>query len=328
MFSSISKTTSSIRFEELCARHRPDVFRFALSLARDRAIAEDVVQETFMRAWRAIDSLADQDAARSWLLTIARREHARLYERRRYPTVDIDDLVVANDPALASAPSEDHSYLGEAISSLDAGYRKPLMLQAFMGYSIEEIACHMSLTKSAVLTRLHRARQKLRIALGTTGVPAASSTMGTTKATHRASGRMPKNVSTSLGRRVESRAIDAKLRSGFSMDRCKGSSAAFTAGADKPSARPSEERSHRALLLVALLVSIDRPLNRFIALVLSTRPTASAPAGRWRWLSATRPSTFADIHRNKTRASPVSVYELVVSQSALVYSAGARAQER
>jgi RNA polymerase sigma-70 factor (ECF subfamily) len=138
-----------------------------------------------MRAWRAIESLADPEAARPWLLTIARREHARLYKRRRYPTVDIDDLVVANDPALASAPSEDHSSLGAAISSLDADYRKPLVLQVFMGYSTEEIASHLSLTKSAVLTRLHRARQKLRIALGTTGVPASGSTMSANKATLR-----------------------------------------------------------------------------------------------------------------------------------------------
>lgn len=95
--------------------------------------------------------------------------------------VDIDDLVVADDPALAASPSEDHSDLGAAISSLDTDYREPLVLQAFMGYSVEEIASHMSLTKSAVLSRLHRAREKLRAALGTeTSAPTA-----TAKATYR-----------------------------------------------------------------------------------------------------------------------------------------------
>src|ERR1700691_4624137 len=111
----ISKMTSSARFEGLCARYRPDVFRFALWLAQDRAIAEDVVQETFMRAWRAIDSLADTSAARAWLLAIARREHARLYERKRHATVALDDLIATDDPALASAPSEDHSDIDAAI---------------------------------------------------------------------------------------------------------------------------------------------------------------------------------------------------------------------
>ncbi len=168
MLSSISKPTSSTRFEELCARYRPEVFRFVLWLARDGAIAEDVVQETFIRAWRAIDSLSEPQAARAWLLAIARHEHARLYERKRHTTVALDDLIATDDPALASAPSEDHSDVGAAISSLDPVYRKPLVLQSLMGYSTEEIAGQMGLTRSAVLIRLHRARHRLRAALGTT----------------------------------------------------------------------------------------------------------------------------------------------------------------
>jgi RNA polymerase sigma-70 factor (ECF subfamily) len=183
MYACISKTISSARFEGLCARYRPDVFRFALWLARDGAIAEDVVQETFMRAWRAIDSLADPEAARSWLLSIARREHARLYERKRHTTVPLDDLLDNEDPALASVPSEDHSDIGAAISSLDTDYRKPLVLQALMGYSTLEIARQMGLTRSAVLSRLHRARLKLRMALGKTDVADGTSAVSTIKAT-------------------------------------------------------------------------------------------------------------------------------------------------
>jgi RNA polymerase sigma-70 factor (ECF subfamily) len=175
MFAYISKIGARARFERLCTRYRPDVLRFVLWLARDSAIAEDVVQETFLRAWRAIDSLADPEAARAWLLAIARREHARMYERKRPTTVALDDLSVIDDPAFASAPSEDYSHIGAAISSLDLRYREPLVLQALMGYSTEEIARHMGLTMSAVLSRLHRARQKLRAALDTEEVAAGGS---------------------------------------------------------------------------------------------------------------------------------------------------------
>lgn len=179
MISCNSKTTSSIRFEGLCARYRPDVFRFALWLARDGTIAEDVVQETFVRAWRAMDSLSDPEAVRAWLLAIARREHARLYERKRHTMVPLDDLVASDDAALAAAPNEDLSDVGAAISSLDLGYRRPLLLQVLKGYSTEEIARQMGLTRSAVLSRLHRARQKLRVALGTSEGAAASPTVRT-----------------------------------------------------------------------------------------------------------------------------------------------------
>ena len=175
--------TSSARFEGLCARYRPDVFRFALWLARDGAIAEDVVQETFLRAWRAIDSLADPEAARSWLIAIAPRDHARLYERKRQTTGPLDDINANDYPPLATVPSEDHSDNGAAISSLDTNYRKPLVLQALMGYSTDEIAEQMGLTRSAVLSRLHRARLKLRVALGTTDVAEGTSAVSTIKAT-------------------------------------------------------------------------------------------------------------------------------------------------
>jgi RNA polymerase sigma-70 factor (ECF subfamily) len=174
--------TPSARFEKLCARYRPDVFRFALWLARDGAIAEDVVQETFLRAWRAIDSLTDPESARSWLLAIARREHTRLYERRRHTTVPLDDLIANDDPALASVPSEDHSDIGAALSSLDTDYRKPLVLQALMGYSTKEIARQMGITQSAVLSRLCRARLKLRVALSTTDAADGISAVRTIKA--------------------------------------------------------------------------------------------------------------------------------------------------
>jgi RNA polymerase sigma-70 factor (ECF subfamily) len=162
MLSCVSKANSRTSFERLCARYRPVVFRFALYLARDGATAEDVVQETFVRAWRALDSLNDPEAVLSWLLVIARREHARLYERKRPTTVSLDALVLTDDLALASAPSEDHSDVSAALSALDANYRNPLILQVLMGYSTDEIASQLGLTQGAVLTRLHRARQKLR----------------------------------------------------------------------------------------------------------------------------------------------------------------------
>ena len=159
---SISKASARNRFEALCAEFRPDVYRFAFWLARDRAVAEDVVQETFMRAWRAIDSLAKAGAARPWLLTIARREHARLYERKRLDTVDIDDPVVQDNAALADAPGEDYSDVRAALMALEDDYREPLVLQVLMGYTTDEIATHLGIKSGAVLTRLYRARQKLR----------------------------------------------------------------------------------------------------------------------------------------------------------------------
>jgi RNA polymerase sigma-70 factor, ECF subfamily len=154
------------RLEALCERLRPDLFRFAFWLARDRAIAEDVVQETMLRAWRSWKNLRDEHAAKQWFLTIARREHARLYERKRLETVDVNDLVLAEAPALASTDGRDVEDLRRAIFRLEDDYREPLVLQVLLGYTTQEIASHMGLTQGAVLTRLFRARHQLRQQFG------------------------------------------------------------------------------------------------------------------------------------------------------------------
>jgi RNA polymerase sigma-70 factor (ECF subfamily) len=137
------------------------MFRYAAWLCRDRAIAEDVVQEALLRAWKALDSLRDDAAAKQWLLTIVRRENARYFERRRLETVDIDNLSAAQAAMLAEAPNEELADMREAIFELDDDYREPLVLQVLMGYSTNEIAAMMGLKQGAVLTRLHRARHKL-----------------------------------------------------------------------------------------------------------------------------------------------------------------------
>ena len=149
------------RFDSLVAVYYADMFRYAAWLSRDRSIAEDVVQEALVRAWKSLDSLRNEKAAKHWLLTIVRRENARYFERRRLETVDIDDLTAAQAAELAESPDETLEEMRHAIFELEDDYREPLVLQVLMGYSTRQIAAMMGLKQGAVLTRLHRARHKL-----------------------------------------------------------------------------------------------------------------------------------------------------------------------
>ncbi len=149
------------RFDRLVGVFHQDMYRYAAWLCRDKAIAEDVVQESMLRAWKSLDALRDDAAAKQWLLTIVRRENARYFERRRLETVDIDELSASQAALLAESPDEELNDLRQAIYELDDDYREPLVLQVLMGYSTKEIAATMGLKQGAVLTRLHRARQKL-----------------------------------------------------------------------------------------------------------------------------------------------------------------------
>jgi len=154
------------RFQALCQSLRPDLLRFAFWLARDRALAEDVVQETMIRAWKAQDSLLDEGAAKPWFLTIIRREYARTFERKRFVTVDVEELIAKEEPMLAAADDQELVELRAAIFKLPSEYREPLVMQVLMGYSTAEIAAELELSNAAVLTRLFRARKQLRAMCG------------------------------------------------------------------------------------------------------------------------------------------------------------------
>jgi RNA polymerase sigma-70 factor (ECF subfamily) len=150
------------RFDELVAVFHNDMYRYAAWLSRDKQVAEDVVQEALLRAWKSLDALREEASAKHWLLTIVRRENARHFERKRLETVDIDNLTAAQSALLATGPDDGLSDMRQAIYELDDDYREPLVLQVLMGFSTNEIAAQMGLKQGAVLTRLHRARAKLK----------------------------------------------------------------------------------------------------------------------------------------------------------------------
>lgn len=150
------------RFERIVGIYYRDLYRYAAWLCRNPDVAEVVLQETMLRAWRSLDSLRDDKASKQWLLTIVRRENARYFDGARREMVNIDDLTPGQEAMISTTDDRDLQEVREAIFQLDDGYREPLVLQVLMGYSTQEIADTMGLNRGAVLTRLHRARQKLR----------------------------------------------------------------------------------------------------------------------------------------------------------------------
>ena len=157
---------SQAQFDALVRATSGDLFRFAYWLSRNEALAQDLVQETYLRAWRAMDELRDTAAAKAWLMTILRREHARLFERKALPVEDIDDVVIDDRDSRTPEESGDDALLRAAMLKLEPKYREPLLLQVLGGFSCDEIARELGITAAAVMTQLFRARQKLKLALG------------------------------------------------------------------------------------------------------------------------------------------------------------------
>jgi RNA polymerase sigma-70 factor (ECF subfamily) len=152
-------TPGKAEFEQVVRAYANDLFRYLYWLTRERAQAEDLVQEAFTRAWAGWGEQRDEKAVKAWLFTIARNEHARLYERKRLdvdPEADLDAILAApSDPAFAIDVKRAFGMLPESL-------RDPLLLQVLGGLTSAEIAAAAETTVDAINMRLTRARKALR----------------------------------------------------------------------------------------------------------------------------------------------------------------------
>ncbi|MEE4172709.1 MAG: sigma-70 family RNA polymerase sigma factor [Xanthomonadales bacterium] len=158
------------RFEALAREYGMDLYRYALWICGNDALAKDLVQETYIRAWKALDSLKDAKAAKSWLITILRREYARTFERKVPKFTNVEDVVVEDTEELSPEERAERDLLRRGMMKLPPRYREPLLLQVVAGYSCEEIATELKLSKGAVMTQLFRAREKLKSTLQDDGI--------------------------------------------------------------------------------------------------------------------------------------------------------------
>ena len=158
------------KFNQLAQNYGADLYRYAMWICGNDALAKDLVQETYLRAWKALDKLKDSKAAKSWLITILRREYARTFERKVPKFTDVDSVVVPEDTELEPEDRTEMKLLRQGIMELAPKYREPLLMQVVLGYSCKEISEALGISKSAVMTQLFRAREQLKTKLRKDGV--------------------------------------------------------------------------------------------------------------------------------------------------------------
>jgi RNA polymerase sigma-70 factor, ECF subfamily len=161
----------ALAFRRLYDRHAPRMFRFLCDLLRDRAAADEALQETFVRAHARLGTLRDPEKVRSWLYGIARLV---VMEARRArwgeSSLDDDDGDIAEPhsqatPEQALLGRETGRALGVALEALKPDRRAALLLQADHELPYDEIAEVMGWSLAKVKVEIHRARAQLRIAL-------------------------------------------------------------------------------------------------------------------------------------------------------------------
>ena len=178
----IDDTTDDTAFERYVLPETELLLRVANSLTRNRADAEDLVQDTLLRAFRAIDRF-DGRYPRAWLLTILRNTHINRNRRRR-PEL-LRDPERATDRMISAVSEErpdaivDAQIDGEIIDALDAldeSFRRVVELVDMNGLTYAEAAEVLDIPVGTVMSRLHRARSRIRDRLERAGFTARSET--------------------------------------------------------------------------------------------------------------------------------------------------------
>jgi RNA polymerase sigma-70 factor (ECF subfamily) len=145
---------------ELVRRHAPGLARFAASLG-ERADVDELVQDTFVRAFQALDSFRGDSTLRTWLFTIARRlvlDRRRAGSRRRAREGDaLADAAVEHSPLDAVVADETHGRLRAAVERLTPMQREVFTLRVAEGLSYREIAAVAGTTEGAARVHYHNA---------------------------------------------------------------------------------------------------------------------------------------------------------------------------
>ena len=155
-------------FERMAMPHVSSLLRVARRLSRDRAAAEDLVQETMLRAWRGLGQFREGTNARAWLFRILFHQ---FYSQGRKLRSEMQ-AVAPSAPSLHRGSSVlDAVELNDALAALTPEHRAVLLLAVVEGFTCQEIAEILAIPIGTVMSRLSRARQALRERLA--GVPCA-----------------------------------------------------------------------------------------------------------------------------------------------------------
>ncbi|MEO2164326.1 MAG: RNA polymerase sigma factor [bacterium] len=165
---------------ELVETQGDRLFSLGMRFCGNRDEAEDLVQETFLQAYRSWDQFEERSNPATWLYTIASRVCQRFHRKKSGEPVhmeSLDELLPMGAGPMGVVPSTEDSPLDsalreesrreveEAIAELPIEFRMPLVLKEIVGFSLAEIAKIMDIPEATVKTRLYRARLRLRQAL-------------------------------------------------------------------------------------------------------------------------------------------------------------------
>jgi RNA polymerase sigma-70 factor (ECF subfamily) len=162
---------SQAAYSELVERYASAAVNVAVRLVNDRALAEELAQEAFVRAFARLGTFDQERRFSSWFFQILHNVSVDYLRRRRVETVSLDALLTAghagpaDDPGLSPESEAERgelaAALSEALGQLRDEFREAVVLKYQQGLSVDEIAAILGVPEGTVKTYLHRARKEL-----------------------------------------------------------------------------------------------------------------------------------------------------------------------
>ena len=149
-------------FARIIERHQRAVYAVAFSGTRDRALADDATQDTFVIAWRRLEDLRDADRLPAWLCGIARNRARDLRRQAQRETAgDVDDVVHPTTPFDALSDAETERIIAAALDRVPDVYREPLVLYYYEERSVSDVARSLGISAATTNKRISRGRRFL-----------------------------------------------------------------------------------------------------------------------------------------------------------------------
>lgn len=153
-------TEKQKKFLDLFEPVKDNLWRFCLTMSKNRENAKDLLQETITIAFNNFDKLSSPDAFLSWLFTIASRKYYEFHRKKLDLNESVDvDLLFSKD--ISPEEQADIRHLYDALSKLPDDQRESIVLSDIMGYSREEICKIQDIELETLKSRLYRGRKKL-----------------------------------------------------------------------------------------------------------------------------------------------------------------------
>ena len=155
-----SETKFQQRFEECVESCADSLFRVAFRLTGNQTLASELVQETYLSAWKSIDSLKDPQRMRAWMFSILRNQYTKLLRKEKRNLQTIPHIEDVSKPEQTKDDVTDR--VQTALAALDEKHKLPVLLVSIEGMTVDEAAKVLDVPRGTVLSRLHRGRQKLK----------------------------------------------------------------------------------------------------------------------------------------------------------------------